>query len=660
MMGDVGFNYNLFEQLDFSSLMSKDSKPADVIEPKETTDEVKFDYNLLSQLDYNSMTSAVEEVQMSDEQQDFIDKALNGSNILVDACIGSGKTTAIQRLCNKIPPYKSVLYLTYNMLLKVDAKKKITNDNVLVQNYHGFAYMVLKRMNIRCGITEILTVFNRLKPRLSHFDVLILDEYQDIDKEISQLLTHIKEQLPNIQIIAVGDMEQKIYDKTSLDASEFIHNFLGNHLQVDFTRCFRINAELAAKLGRIWQKEIKGMNENCSVEEMSIDEVEEYLVNCVPKDILCLGSRQGAMTMLLNDLERNYPNKFNKNTVYASIRDSDTSKSLLQNSDAAIFTTFDSSKGLERKVCIVFDYSVAYWYSRARKPNTRYEILRNIFCVAASRGKDKIIFVKDHTHQVLGERVLSRSFSEHFRFEPFSMSDMFSFKYIEDVEDCFNMLEISQRFQDDISVIQINSNDGLIDLSPCIGIYQSEMFFEKYSIISSIDFAKDMYRNRVVAGSSDKNIKDESIDKQILYLTSFETQQARYYTQVDIPFVTERQKQALKKRLSTVFTGNEDVEIPCEIRLTNTGCGEISIKGRADVIKDGTIYELKFVSELNHEHFLQLASYILSMGKDSGILWNVKDNTMYEVKIPDRLAFLNQMVKTITKGRVKSFQLVDK
>lgn len=43
---------------------------------------------------------------LSDEQQVFIEKALQGNNILVDACIGSGKTTAIQHLCNEWPDTK--------------------------------------------------------------------------------------------------------------------------------------------------------------------------------------------------------------------------------------------------------------------------------------------------------------------------------------------------------------------------------------------------------------------------------------------------------------------------------------------------------------------------------------------------------------------------
>ncbi len=87
-------------------------------------------------------------IQLSDEQQGFVNKAIEGHNILVNACIGSGKTTAIQLLCNKIPKNKRILYLTYNKLLKLDAQAKIKNSNAKVQNYHGIAWYYLHRINI--------------------------------------------------------------------------------------------------------------------------------------------------------------------------------------------------------------------------------------------------------------------------------------------------------------------------------------------------------------------------------------------------------------------------------------------------------------------------------------------------------------------------------
>ena len=73
-------------------------------------------------------------IQLSQEQRLFISEAKNGNNILVDACIGSGKTTAIQYLCDELPNTLNILYLTYNKLLKIDAKSKIKSSNTTVTN----------------------------------------------------------------------------------------------------------------------------------------------------------------------------------------------------------------------------------------------------------------------------------------------------------------------------------------------------------------------------------------------------------------------------------------------------------------------------------------------------------------------------------------------
>lgn len=62
---------------------------------------------------------------LSTEQQDLVRLALEGKNVLCDACIGSGKTSTINVLCNEFDSSKQILYLTYNRLLKLDAQQKM-------------------------------------------------------------------------------------------------------------------------------------------------------------------------------------------------------------------------------------------------------------------------------------------------------------------------------------------------------------------------------------------------------------------------------------------------------------------------------------------------------------------------------------------------------
>lgn len=592
-------------------------------------------------------------VTLSAEQEHLITLAEQGKNVLVDACIGSGKTTTIQELCNRLNG-KKILYMTYNRLLKLDAKEKIHNSYTTVTNYHGYASMCLRNSGVSCGVSELIQVFNQVRP-VNHYDVLILDEYQDIEKEIAEMLEIIKDQNPDIQIIAVGDMEQKIYDKTTLDVKEFITGYLGEYEQAYFTKCFRINKEHAELLGRIWNKNINGVNENCIVTEMSFREAMSFLSKQDVSEVLCLGGRTGNMARMLNMLEEDYPDVYNKNTVYASIRKEEwygdnalTEK--LQHS--AIFTTYDSSKGLERPICLLFDYTEDYWSVRITQPQVKYDILRNIFCVAASRGKKHIIYVRGK-ESLCSERTLSTSQESSTTFKhPFNMSDMFDFKYKEDIEECFDLIETKKIETEDHEIIYIDNYDGFIDLSPCIGIYQEASYFTDYNIDKQIDFMNEVKGDR--KGITVK--EDDTLDQKILKITSYETQQSRYARQVKPPFVSDTQREQIHSRLSTMLNPSEQVQTPCMIIFTDIIGRKYTAKGRTDVIKDDTVYELKFTSELNHSHFLQCACYIAALsrhGIKKGILWNVRNNTAYEVTVPDTDKFLNAVVRTITKGYVR-------
>lgn len=585
--------------------------------------------------------------ELSVEQQEFIDLAKDGKNILVDACIGSGKTTAIQVLCNELPD-RSILYLTYNRLLKLDAKAKITNRNVTVTNYNGFAYWCLMRAGIKCGLSDQFQTFNRVLPRIpKSFDLLLIDEYQDIDSEMLPLLNHIKASNPGIQIVAVGDMAQKIYDKTILNVPEFMNEYLEEHEDINFTRCFRLSRDIAAMYGRIWQKPIIGVNDSCRVSFMSEKDAVRFLRDKDPKDVLCLGARKGSLSKTLNKLETKYPDVFNKNTVYASISDTDRG-SVEPSKETAIFTTYDSSKGMERRYCLVFDYNEEYWEIRNNQPNTNAEILKNIFCVAGSRGKEAIIFVDAPKKERLSEYTLASAKSKRPSFKkPFQASEMFDFKYKEDVEDCYKMLKV-KKVQDRGPSINIISHDGMIDLSPCLGIFAEAVFFRNYDIDSEIKLAESI-KDQDAWYRTD----NPSLQEKILSLTSLTTNYTRYIKQTRLPFISVDKKELIAERLNGVLDPNDTVQTDCSITMSTKKYGEIVFNGRCDVEKKDSIFELKFVEELQHEHFLQLAFYLVAKNKPVGFLWNIKNNEIYAVQKPNPKDFMNAVLNCVTKREVE-------
>lgn len=592
------------------------------------------------------------QLRPSAEQKKFIEEAKSGKNILVDACIGSGKTTAIQKLCESLSEDTHILYLTYNKLLKLDAQAKIRRRNITVQNYHGFASIALRKNNLTAGIADMIQTVIRERPPMPRYDILIIDEYQDIEQEISEMLEYIKEANPGIQIIAVGDMEQKIYDKTSLDVARFIQEFLDDHVTLEFTQCFRISKDLAAELGRIWNKEIIGVNPDCKVETMSQYEVISFLAQQNVSDVMCLGARTGAMSKTLNALERSYPEKYNKYTVYASISNNG-GQTVSPDENAGIFTTFDSSKGMERDICVVFDFDESYWQIRMRQPQQKYTILRNIFCVAASRGKKHIIFV-DSGRGHLSEETLSTPPAGKADFKDTSITNLFSFKYKEDVEDTFKLIDKKplEPVDHDNSIIDIQSTDGLIDLSPCINIFQAAYHFKNYDINSPIT----MLLEQAYGAGMTRYQKAYSLDKKILLLTHLITSQTRYEDQVNTPFVTPTSSEMLSARLGTRIPRDAEVQIPSGLYFKRHGVNVFAAIGYADARVDDTIYHLCYVDEPSHEDFLECACFVVGSGAKSGILWNTRNNTSWEITIPDKVAFLDSVANTVTKGYLKKYQ----
>ena len=108
-------------------------------------------------------------------------------------------------------------------------------------------------------------------------------------------------------------------------------------------------------LGRVWKKEIKGVNDSCKVEEMTKEKVVSFLAEQNPADILCLGARTGIMADTLNSLEERYSHKFNKKTVYATILDNDSMGKTQPKEDSAILLPMTAVKDWKEKsaLCLI-------------------------------------------------------------------------------------------------------------------------------------------------------------------------------------------------------------------------------------------------------------------------------------------------------------------
>lgn len=591
----------------------------------------------------------------------MIDAVQAGRDVIVDATVGSGKTTAIQALCTEVGRNRRVLYLTYSKLLKADAQRRVKHAKV--QNYHGIVYPSLRQAGIRCGKNESIRRFNMAFTELSagfpRFDLLVVDEYQDINEEYAQLLRNIKSLNPSMQTVLVGDLAQKVQSNTTLDVQRFTREITRQAELMPFTQSFRVGNELGALLSEAWNKPVVGVNQAQTIRYVSYNEALEFMAAKRPGDLLCLGRRNGQMAEALNHLESRHGEVFNKKTVYASIRDSDTS--VTYSDDAAVFTTFDSSKGLERSASVVFDYDETNWDMRCGFAGVDTTVLRNVFLVAASRGKNEVLFVRSDRSP---RQPKSIGFIPVKRFtkllnddlptykKPLLASDCFDFTYAENLQACVDLLD--RRRLDDGAGEEINIDrvDGLIDLSPAVGHYQEAVFFDSYNPASEV-----LLNPKPIASQLRVKLNDDPWYNSLL-LTAVDTDQMRYAEQVTRS-VRGEVRDALTRRLATQLPRDCAAQVPMSLSgmaVASSAVTPITFMGVADAVHDGKVFELKFVSELEHAMFLQLALYLVMSGHQTGMLWNTRTDEHWAVQVPDRERFMNAVIVCVTKQRYSTFQ----
>ena len=622
----------------------------------------------------NNTNTAVAKVAFTPEQEAFLEAAKGGFDVLVDACIGSGKTTAIQAACGVLAAEKKrVLYLTYNRRLLEEARKRIDAKDADVHTFHSFGGSAVNAAGLYAGSERDVPEAFLNVGILPRYDAVIVDEYQDLSEGLKDMLWHIVRLSVNNykfapQFLIVGDRDQKIMDNTEIDAPACVREFLSflgyvhgrGYKELQFTSCFRLDGAYASEIGQAWGKTIVGMNADCKHRRADLMKTALILSQYEPKDILVLGSNMswGNRVKLQNMMESKWPEKFNKDTVYSSITDRDGDRRGLDTSECAVFTTFDSAKGMERKVCVVCDFTYKYLDARLKHQTSR-QVLKNLFLVAASRGKELNIMLADSDREVLDMKrigLISGQPDIDMRLE--HMSALFDFKRQEAVDRCLELVDV-ECIEPAGSEIAAVPTSGQIDLSPCAGIYAQALYFKDYDIdgIVRTTWAEKAGMGDVVKLPGYKS--SWPMWRKVLYLVAMQTGQERYFKQVREPYMTDEASEFLCSRLGSRLNDDDATERGCSCLFrptmdlkTGRAMGDKMIRGRMDVVRDGRPWELKFVNELKAEHVLQAAMYAVASGSEDAVLWNLKTDELLSVRVPDRGRFLGEVLKCVTNGRL--------
>ena len=159
--------------------------------------------------------------KLSDEQQYILDRAKEGSNIIVDSVAGTGKTTIILSLAQQMPD-KTIMLITYNASLKFEVREKVETlelQNIKVHTYHSLAkgYYSSNAHEDR-GLKDVVIKNLPPKYKLLDIDILVVDEVQDMTITYFKLLVkYLKDLGKPVQLIILGDYMQGLYDFKGAD-----------------------------------------------------------------------------------------------------------------------------------------------------------------------------------------------------------------------------------------------------------------------------------------------------------------------------------------------------------------------------------------------------------------------------------------------------------
>jgi len=356
----------------------------------------------------------------STEQQVIINYIQQGKNVIVDACAGSGKSTTILS-CALALQDKKVLQLTYNKTLRHEVQEKVVElqiPNMEVHTYHSLAYNYYHQDGqMDNGIRRIIRDNINPKTKLPEFDLLVVDEAQDMTNVYYRLLLKfIQDSQRPFQVMILGDKMQGLYDFKGADtrfltfgqscwqdvpllvSNEFVCCTLKTSYRITVPMARFVNNALLDEK-RLWAVKQGSpvmyiRRDNFATAKCIVAQI-AYLIEqgAVYEDFYILaGSIKGKFIKVLENMlvERNIP-------CYLPSQENQDQLDKRIIHQKLVFSTFHSVKGRQRKYVFVLGFDDSYFKYYAR--NLPIDICPNTMYVACTRGLERLYVFEKSGHE---------------------------------------------------------------------------------------------------------------------------------------------------------------------------------------------------------------------------------------------------------------------
>jgi hypothetical protein len=340
--------------------------------------------------------------ELSEEQQIILNNVLEGHNVIVDSCAGTGKTTLILSVAKALSTL-SILQMTYNSMLRFEVKDRVSKSgikNMKVHTFHSLAVRYyLPTSYTDTGIRYI--ILKDLPPieKIPRFDIFVLDEAQDMTFLYFQLMAKFARDSGNpIQLLILGDYMQGLYEFKGADirfltfADILWENFKYLKSQ-EFRMCtmkmsYRITNQMRDFVNNVMLGESRMeacrdgspvtyiRNSRMNIERVVAAEICKLLdQGFLPDDIFVLGASVKGVNSNIRQLEnilveRGIP-------CHVPMLENDKIDERVIDKKV-VFSTFHCVKGRQRKFVFIVNFDQSYFKFYARTlprdmcPNTLY------------------------------------------------------------------------------------------------------------------------------------------------------------------------------------------------------------------------------------------------------------------------------------------------